>query len=130
MTISVVTIQWTLFGFSLAFGTSAFSALIGPRDSNNPPALFFCVAAPGTPGMGNLQWGGLKDVGITPDPLYAATIPFLLFAMYQLMFAAITPAIIRYGSEEVLRARNSPPTRLISVFLFGQRATAARSPSA
>ena len=34
------------------------------------------------------------NVGLEPNPAYAPTIPFVLFAAFQLMFAAITPALI------------------------------------
>ena len=34
------------------------------------------------------------NVGLEPNPAYAPTIPFVLFASFQLMFAAITPALI------------------------------------
>src|SRR5213079_822751 len=34
------------------------------------------------------------NVGLTPSAIYATTIPFILFAAFQLMFAAITPALI------------------------------------
>ena len=35
-----------------------------------------------------------NGVGLEPSTVYAVTIPFMLFAMFQLMFAAITPALI------------------------------------
>ena len=35
-----------------------------------------------------------NGVGQAPSAVYAVTIPFMLFAMFQLMFAAITPALI------------------------------------
>eukprot|EP01121_Diplochlamys_sp_Union-15-3_P011767 TRINITY_DN3442_c0_g1_i2.p1 TRINITY_DN3442_c0_g1~~TRINITY_DN3442_c0_g1_i2.p1 ORF type:complete len:479 (+),score=94.33 TRINITY_DN3442_c0_g1_i2:39-1475(+) len=70
VTMGVITVEWVLFGYSLAF-------------------------APGTPGMGDFRWGGLKDVkAYEPNTDYAPTIPHLLFSMYQLMFAIVTPAII------------------------------------
>jgi Amt family ammonium transporter len=34
------------------------------------------------------------NVGLTPSATYGTTIPFVLFAAFQLMFAAITPALI------------------------------------
>jgi Amt family ammonium transporter len=34
------------------------------------------------------------NVGLVPSPTYAPTIPFPLFAAFQMMFAAITPALI------------------------------------
>lgn len=68
--LGVVSIQWVLFGYTLAFG-------------------------PDVRGMiGDLSWLGLNGVGLTPNPDYAATIPHQLFMVYQMMFAVITPALI------------------------------------
>ena len=67
---AVISLQWTLYGFSLAFGKST-SGLIG-----------------------GLSYLGLTGVGGAPNANYAGTIPFLLFAAYQMMFAVITPALI------------------------------------
>jgi ammonium transporter, Amt family len=68
--ISVITIQWILFGFSAAFGND-----IGHL-------------------IGGFNFAGFAGVGGAPNSTYAGTIPFALFAMYQLMFAIITPALI------------------------------------
>src|SRR5512137_2300547 len=65
----VLSLQWVLFGYSLAFG-------------------------PGKGFWGGLQWAGLNGVGLGPYPGYAATIPHQLFMVYQMMFAVITPALI------------------------------------
>jgi Amt family ammonium transporter len=65
----VISIQWVLYGYSLSFG-------------------------PGGGFWGGLGWLGLKDVGFTPYPDYAATIPHQLFMAFQMMFAVITPALI------------------------------------
>ncbi|MFA6075597.1 MAG: ammonium transporter [Negativicutes bacterium] len=77
--IGLVTIQWVLFGYSLAFGADAFGGLIG-----------------------GLEYLGFSGVGGAPCA-YAATIPQGLFAMYQLMFAIITPAIITGAFVERFR---------------------------
>jgi Amt family ammonium transporter len=66
----LVSVQWVLFGYSLAFGPDV-AGLIG-----------------------NLSWVGLTDVGLAPNPDYAATIPHQLFMAFQMMFAIITPALI------------------------------------
>ncbi|MGA3279718.1 MAG: ammonium transporter [Smithella sp.] len=66
----VISIQWVLFGYSLAFGPD-FHGIIG-----------------------NLSWAGLNHVGATPNPDYAATIPHSVFMAFQMMFAVITPALI------------------------------------
>ena len=67
--LSLISIQWVVIGYSLAF-------------------------APGSGIIGNLDFFGLRGVGFAPDANYAATIPALVFMVYQLMFAAITPALI------------------------------------
>ena len=73
---AVISIQWVLWGYSLAFGPSV--SLHG-----HPLGL-----------IGNLSWAGLNHVGMAPDADYAATIPAILFMMFQCMFAIITPALI------------------------------------
>ncbi|KAA0241592.1 MAG: ammonium transporter, partial [Chlorobiota bacterium] len=67
----VISILWVVTGFSLAFGES-FHGIIG-----NPMTFFM-----------------FREVGLNPNPAFAPTIPFLLFAMFQLKFAIITPALI------------------------------------
>jgi Amt family ammonium transporter len=70
--LAIVSVVWVLIGFSLAF-------------------------APDLNGMGfigGLNYVGFMGVGMTPSTIYATTIPFILFAAFQLMFAAITPALI------------------------------------
>jgi len=68
--ICIVTIQWVVIGYSLAFG---------------PDIMGF---------VGGLAWLGLKGVGAAPNTDYAATIPHTVFVFYQCMFAVITPALI------------------------------------
>ncbi|MSP38839.1 MAG: ammonium transporter [Deltaproteobacteria bacterium] len=68
--VGVVTVQWVLWGYSVAFGPD-----IG--------GLF-----------GSLAWVGLNGVGVEPNADYAATIPHMTFMVYQMMFAVITPALI------------------------------------
>jgi ammonium transporter, Amt family len=70
--LAIVSVVWVLVGFSLAFGP----------DINGMGLI------------GNLDFVGLMGVGLTPSTVYAVTIPFVLFAAFQLMFAAITPALI------------------------------------
>ena len=70
--LALISIQWILFGYSLAFGPDA-----------------------GGHGLiGGLQWIGLNGVGAAPDPNYAPTIPASVFMIYQAMFAIITPVLI------------------------------------
>jgi Amt family ammonium transporter len=77
--IGLVTIIWVLFGYSLAFGPD-HGHLIG-----------------------GLDWVALKGIGLAPNLDYAPTIPHLLFFMFQLMFAIITPAVISGATAERLR---------------------------
>jgi Amt family ammonium transporter len=73
--LAIVSVVWVLVGFSLAFGPDA--NLLG------------------VPGLvGNLDFVGFMGVGLEPSTVYAVTIPFVLFAAFQMMFAAITPALI------------------------------------
>ena len=68
--LGIVTVQWVLFGYSLAFG---------------PDVGHF---------IGSLKWIGLNGVGLEPNPDYAATVPHQAFMLFQMMFAVITPALI------------------------------------
>ncbi len=70
--LAIVSVVWVLVGFSLAFGPDV-----------NGMGL-----------IGGLDYVGFMGVGLTPSTVYAVTIPFVLFAAFQLMFAAITPALI------------------------------------
>ncbi|MEN6624432.1 MAG: ammonium transporter [Smithella sp.] len=66
----VISLQWVLFGYSLAFGPD-FHGIIG-----------------------DFSWAGLNSVGAIPNKDYAATIPHSVFMIFQMMFAVITPALI------------------------------------
>ena len=76
--LGIVSIIWVAYGYSMAFG---------------PDVGGF---------VGNLDWAGLKDVGTSPGP-YSDTIPHLLFAAFQLMFAVITPALITGAFAERIK---------------------------
>ncbi|MCH1473338.1 MAG: ammonium transporter [Bacteroidia bacterium] len=69
--LGVISVLWVVVGFSLAFGES-IGGIIG-----NPSTYF-----------------AFKNVGSNPNPAFSSTIPFLLFALFQLKFAVITPALI------------------------------------
>jgi Amt family ammonium transporter len=43
---------------------------------------------------GDFTYGGLRGVGADPNPDYAPTVSHLNFCLFQMMFAAITPALI------------------------------------
>src|SRR6201996_7397029 len=76
----VITIIWVIFGFSLAFGDS-IGGIIGD------PRTFFMMKGM----LGNATWK------------LAPTIPLVLFAMFQLKFAVITPALITGAFAERIR---------------------------
>ena len=77
---SVVTVMWFIFGFGLVFGKSV-GGIIG-----NPSTFFM-----------------MKDVLDSPPWELAPTIPLALFAMYQLKFAIITPALITGAFAERIK---------------------------
>jgi ammonium transporter, Amt family len=67
---AVISIQWVLWGYSLAFGPDRGGII------------------------GGLDWVGLRSVGAEPFDAYAKTIPHQAFMVFQMMFAIITPALI------------------------------------
>ncbi len=69
--LAIVSVQWVLCGYSLAFGSDIGGGLLGG------PAFF-----------------ALNGVGYAPNSNYAATIPQLAYMIFQAMFAIITPALI------------------------------------
>lgn len=81
---ALVGVSWVLWGYSLAFSVTP-SALSQEGFGQGLEAF-----------IGNLNWALLHGVDFaTPDPIgYATTIPHQLFAMYQMAFAVITPALI------------------------------------
>src|SRR5580658_407781 len=74
----IVTVLWALIGYSLAFG-------------------------PGNPFIGGFHFAFLRNVGLSPDADYAATIPAQTYMIYQLMFAIITPALITGAFAERMK---------------------------
>src|SRR5450756_2750261 len=69
ITIGIISIQWVLIGYTLAFGRNVGGII------------------------GAFNHVGLAGVGSAPGS-YAPTIPSLAFAAYRMMFAIITPALI------------------------------------
>jgi Amt family ammonium transporter len=67
---AVISIQWVLWGYSLAFGPDRGGII------------------------GGLDWIGLRGVGTEPFDAYSKTIPHQVFMLFQMMFAIITPALI------------------------------------
>jgi Amt family ammonium transporter len=77
--IAVVSVQWVLVGYSLAFG---------------PDINGF---------IGGLDWFALHGVGLQANADYAPTIPHMTFMIYQCMFAIITPALISGALAERIK---------------------------
>lgn len=75
----LVSLIWILFGYSLAFGPDKGGII------------------------GGLDWIGLSGVGTEPHPTYGPTIPHQVFMLFQLMFAAITPALITGAFAERMK---------------------------
>lgn len=63
--------------------------------------------------IGNTNWFGLTGVGSSPGP-YAATVPNLCFAVFQMMFAIITPALITGAIVERMRF----PSLFVFIFIW------------
>src|SRR5690606_36677238 len=80
---AVIAVIWMGFGIRVVFGEST-GGLIG-----NPATYFMFEGVVGGP-----NWPG------------APTIPFALFAMYQLKFAIITPALITGAFAERIRLKS------------------------
>jgi Amt family ammonium transporter len=76
---ALVSIQWVVIGYSLAFGNDPASSVNGF--------------------IGNLQYLGLNNVGMDPGP-YSKDIPGLLYMVFQLVFATVTMAIVTSGIAE------------------------------
>lgn len=77
--IGTISVQWVLFGYSLSFGP----------DVNHI--------------IGNFDWSLFTGVGMLPEEAYSATIPHMLFALFQMMFAIITAGIITGAFVERMR---------------------------
>jgi Amt family ammonium transporter len=75
MALGVVTVLWVIIGHTLAFG----------------PDIGKVIGEGGW--IGGLDFLGFKDVGELGAPL-APSIPHSTYAIYQMMFAVITPALI------------------------------------
>jgi Amt family ammonium transporter len=68
--LALISVQWVLWGYTLAFGPDMGGVI------------------------GGLDFIGFRGVGAEPNADYAATIPHSAFAVFQLAFAVITPALI------------------------------------
>ncbi len=89
---AVITLQWVVLGYSLAFATDHFHF------------------------VGGLDWLGLRGVGLVPSTvsLYGPTLPHLAHMVYQCMFAVITPALITGAFAERMKFS----TYLVFIFLW------------
>jgi Amt family ammonium transporter len=77
--IGFISLEWVYLGYTLSFG---------------PDVGGF---------IGDLSWIGLRSVSTAPHPAYGPTIPHLVFAVFQCMFAVITPALITGAFAERMR---------------------------
>ena len=77
--LGVITLEWVLWGYSLAFGPDHAGII------------------------GGLEWFGLKGVGMNPSPDYGSTIPHLAFMIFQCMFAILTVALITGAFAERMK---------------------------
>lgn len=77
--LAIISIQWVLIGYSIAFGPDIKGLL------------------------GNLDWSFFSNVGLDVNADYATTIPHLLFAIFQMMFAVITAAVVSGSFAERMR---------------------------
>jgi Amt family ammonium transporter len=68
--LGLVGLLWVVYGYSLSFGADKGGFI------------------------GGLNFIGLNNVGQTPSPVYATTVPHLAFMIFQAMFAVITVALI------------------------------------
>jgi len=68
--LALISVLWVLCGYSLAFGPDHGGII------------------------GDFSWAGFRNVGAAPNPDYATTIPHSAYAIFQMMFAIITPALI------------------------------------
>ena len=76
--LGVITLQWVVIGYSLAFGSDVWGGFLG-----------------GT------EYAFLRGVGLEPQE--GSTIPHILFMAFQMMFAIITPALISGAVAERMK---------------------------
>jgi Amt family ammonium transporter len=75
----LMAVLWVMLGFTIAFG-------------------------PGGDFIGNLDFVGLKDIGMEAwDPANDILIPAILFAAFQMTFAIITPALITGATADRMK---------------------------
>lgn len=89
----IVSILWVVVGYSLAFGPDWKHVI------------------------GNFDWAFLKGVGTAPNNDYAGTIPHVLFMLFQMKFAVITPALITGAFAERFKFKTYLVFLVIWLFL-------------
>lgn len=77
--LGIFAVQWFVYGYSLSFGPDVGGII------------------------GNLDWSFFHGVGMTANSDYSSTIPQILFALFQMAFAILTPAIVSGGIVERTR---------------------------
>ncbi len=77
--VALISIQWVLLGYTIAFGSDISGIL------------------------GTLDFLGLNNVGSSPNPDLAPTIPHFTFMFFQMTFAIITPALITGAFAERIK---------------------------
>ncbi|MGI0036903.1 MAG: ammonium transporter, partial [Nitrososphaera sp.] len=78
--LALLSVMWFTFGFSLTFGPDQTGGLAG-----------------------NLDWAFLKGIPFDEGISYAPTIPGVLFAKFQMMFAVITPLLMTGAIAERMK---------------------------
>lgn len=86
--LGVISILWVVVGFSLSFGDSLGFEINGVH--------YGIIGNP-------LSYPFFSRVGVLPHKAMASTIPFVLFALFQMKFAVITPALITGSFAERVR---------------------------
>jgi Amt family ammonium transporter len=76
--LGIITLQWVVIGYSLAFGSDMGGGFIG-----------------------GLEFAFLNGVGL--EPTEGSTVPAILFMAFQMMFAIITPALISGAIAERMK---------------------------
>ena len=77
MALSILSVMWVVIGYSLTFSR-------------------------GNPFIGGLRFVGLGGIGMGPSS-YAPHIPALVFVVFQMMFAVITPALVAGAFAERMK---------------------------
>lgn len=100
ISMAIVTLIWIFGGFGLAFGTTQGGFIGNPADY----FLFRNI----------LFTNGWNNLGIVVNTTYATGVPFILFFLFQLAFAIITPALVSGAFADRLSFRGY----IIFTFLF------------